>query len=85
VLYVAEVDGLPAAKALIDRLGLANDHRFLACVRGLVRALPRTRLKDKWVVPEAGVLDSLVTAYFPGIHVPDEDDWTGRFDFVLDE
>lgn len=78
VLYVAAEDGLADAKALIDRAGLANDNRFLACVQGLVNAIPRTKDKGKWVRPEAGLLDALVTAYFPDIEVPEE--WTGTLD-----
>lgn len=78
VLYVAEQDGLANAKALIDRTGLAGDNRFTACIQGLVRAIPRTKQKGKWVRPEAGLLDGLAAAYFPDIEVPE--DWTGRLD-----
>lgn len=78
VLYVAEQDGLADTKALIDRTGLAGDNRFTACLQGLVRAIPRTKDKGRWVRPEAGLLDGLVTAYFPDIEVPEE--WTGRLD-----
>ncbi|MDA8038079.1 MAG: DUF1156 domain-containing protein, partial [Actinomycetota bacterium] len=84
VIYVAAVDGLPAAKALIDRAGLGDDQRFRSCLQGLVRAIPRTKSKGKWVVPEAETLDALLTAYFPEVEVPAEDDWTGRFDLGLD-
>jgi putative DNA methylase len=70
VLYVADVDGLPAAKALIDRAGLAQDGRFLACLQGLVNAIPRTRVKGAWVRPEAETLDRLCVAYFPDISIP---------------
>jgi putative DNA methylase len=69
-LYVADVDGLPAAKALIDRAGLARDGRFLACLQGLVNAIPRTRVKGAWVRPEAETLDRLCAAYFPDISIP---------------
>jgi putative DNA methylase len=78
VLYVAEVDGLREAKALIDLAGLASDSRFMACVQGLVNAIPRTKNKGEWVRPEAGLLDALVTAYFPDIEIPEE--WTGQLD-----
>jgi putative DNA methylase len=70
VMYIADVDGLPAAKALIDRAGLAQDGRFLACVQGLVNAIPRTRVKGAWVRPEAETLDRLCAAYFPDIEIP---------------
>lgn len=78
LLYVADADGLADAKALVDRTGLANDNRFMACLQGLVNAIPRTKDKGNWVRPEAGLLDGLVTAYFPEIEIPE--DWTGRLD-----
>ena len=70
VLYVMDVDGLGAAKALIDRGGLASDARFLAALQGLVKAMPWTKIKGEWAVPEAGLLDQLCTAYFPEIELP---------------
>lgn len=70
VMYVAETDGLPAARALIDRAGLATDQRFLACLQGLVNAIPRTRTKAGWARKEAETLDRLCAAYFPGIAMP---------------
>ncbi len=73
VLYVASEDGLSAAKALIDRTGLANDRRFHDCLQGLVRAIPRTKEKGKFVRAEAGTLDDLVTAYFPDIELPEDE------------
>lgn len=70
VMYVAEVDGMAAAKALIERAGLAKDVRFLATLQGLVRAIPRTKTKGDWVRPEARVLDAVCTAWFPEIEMP---------------
>lgn len=63
VMYVADIDGLPAAKVLMDRLGLTKDSGFLACVQGLVNSIPRVRVKGEWTAPEAGTLDRLVGAY----------------------
>jgi adenine-specific DNA methylase len=83
VLYVAAEDGLPAAKALIDRMGLANDRRFLDCIQGLVRAIPRTKEKGRFVRAETQVLDDLVTAYFPDIELP-EDEASDRLFSPLD-
>jgi adenine-specific DNA methylase len=70
VMYVAATDGLPAARALIDRAGLATDQRFLGCLQGLVNAIPRTRTKAGWARKEAEMLDRLCAAYFPGIVMP---------------
>jgi adenine-specific DNA methylase len=70
VMHLASADGLAAAKALIDRAGLATEPRFLATLQGLVRAIPRTKSKGQWVRPEAAVLDALCAAYFPAIEIP---------------
>jgi putative DNA methylase len=71
-IYIADVDGLAAAKAFLDRAGLASDARFLATLQGLVNAIPRTKIKGEWVVPEAENLDRLSAAYFPDIELPQE-------------
>lgn len=71
-MYVADQDGTHAAKVLMDRHGLTNDAKFLATVQGLVNAIPRTKVKGEWVVPEAGLLDTLVTAYLPSVDLPSE-------------
>jgi putative DNA methylase len=70
VMHVADVDGLPAAKALMDRAQLLRDPSFTACVQGLVNSIPRTKEKGEWVRPEAETLDRLCTAYLPGIEIP---------------
>ena len=70
--YIADVDGLAAAKSFLDRAGLSSDARFLATLQGLVNAIPRTRIKGEWVVPEAETLDRLSAAYFPDIELPQE-------------
>jgi putative DNA methylase len=72
VMYVADQDGLPAAKSLIDRAGLQNDAAFRACLQGLVNAIPRTKQKGDWVRPEAGTLDRICSLYFPDIEIPPE-------------
>lgn len=74
VLHVADVDGMHAAKALMDRSGLTEDEGFLATVQGLVNAIPRAKYKGQWINPEAGLLDTLVTAYLPSVEVPVEKD-----------
>jgi adenine-specific DNA methylase len=72
VMYVADQDGLPASKALIDRAGLQGDGAFRACLQGLVNAIPRTKHKGEWVRPEAGTLDRICSLYFPDIEIPPE-------------
>ena len=69
-LYIADLDGLGAAKHWLDQRGLTNDSRFTACLQALVRAIPRTKTKGEWNLIEAELLDDLVTTYFPDIEVP---------------
>lgn len=73
-LYIADVDGMPAAKRFLDRHGYTSDGGFLATVQGLVNAIPRTKAKGTWVIPEAGLLDTLCTLYFPTITLPEAED-----------
>lgn len=73
-LYIADVDGMPEAKRFLDRHGYTSDAGFLATVQGLVNAIPRTKAKGTWVVPEAGLLDTLCTLYFPTVTLPEAED-----------
>lgn len=80
VLVTAELDGLPAAKALMDRLELTTDQRFLALAQGAVNALPRSKKKGELIRPEARVLDAIATAYLPSVHIPDDEPMVTLFD-----
>ncbi|OZE26973.1 hypothetical protein CH278_25795 [Rhodococcus sp. 05-2254-5] len=73
-LYIADVDGMPAAKRFLDRHGFIDDSTFISTLQGLVNAIPRTRAKGTWVVPEAGLLDTLCTLYFPTVALPEAED-----------
>lgn len=70
VLYVADLDGLAAAKSFMDGHSLTNDPDFLNCVRGLVNAIPRTKASGGWLYGEAELLDRLCVAYLPDIPLP---------------
>lgn len=72
VMIEAAESGHAAAKALCDRLGLLNDQRFVDLVQAMVRAVPNTKLKGKWVRPEAEVLDGFCTAYLPQVELPED-------------
>jgi len=80
VLVTAELDGLPAAKALMDRLELTTDQRFLALAQGAVNALPRSKKKGELIRPEARVLDAIATAYLPSVHIPEDEPMATLFD-----
>lgn len=73
VLYIAAIDGMSQAKAFMDRLDLTADLRFVATVQGLVNAIPRAKVKGEWVLPEAGLLDTLAIAYLPDVTLPAEE------------
>lgn len=73
-LYIAEVDGMQVAKRFLDGHGLISDASFIATLRGLVKAIPRSKVKGDWVVPEAGRLDTLCTLYFPDVELPADED-----------
>lgn len=72
-LYLTEQDGPVVAKQFLEKLGLARHTRFLAAVQGFINAIPRTRQKGRWVVPEAGLLDELAV-FLEGVTVPTSQD-----------
>ena len=69
-MHLANEDGPTAAKAWLDRVGLTDDQRFHAALQGLGNAMPQTKIKDKWAIPEAEWLDA-VCFYFPDVTVPE--------------
>ncbi|WP_369356103.1 DUF1156 domain-containing protein [Streptomyces sp. cg2] len=71
VCYIADMDGLTAAKVFLDRTGLATDRGFRDCFQGLVNAVPRARGEGGWAVPLAGMLDGLAAAYLPDVVLPE--------------
>jgi putative DNA methylase len=68
-LLIAQQDGASVARQFLEKAGLSKDARFLAAVQGFVNAIPRTRGKGGWVVPEAGLLDELAV-FLDGISIP---------------
>jgi hypothetical protein len=73
-LYIADVDGMQAAKRFLDRHGYTSNGAFTSTLQGLVNAIPRTKVKGAWVVPEAGLLDTLCTLYFEDVTLPEAQD-----------
>jgi putative DNA methylase len=69
-MHLVDEDGPAAAKAWLDRVGLTDDQRFQAALQGLVNAMPRSKTKDKWDIPEAEWLDA-ICFYFPDVTVPE--------------
>ncbi|WP_411129792.1 DUF1156 domain-containing protein [Streptomyces sp. x-19] len=73
-LYIAEHDDWPATKRFLDKHGYTSDAGFNAVLQGLVNAIPRTKVKGAWAVPEAGHLDTMCTLYFPDVTLPEATD-----------
>jgi adenine-specific DNA methylase len=72
VLIEASESSLGAAKALCDRLRLLEDQRFVDLIQAMVRAVPNTKVKGKWVRPEAEILHQFCTAYLPQVELPED-------------
>lgn len=82
VMVIADADGLSAAKGVCDRLGLFSDQRFVSLIQAMVRAIPRTKAKGKFIRSESDVLDRFCTAYLPQVELPIEESDTL---FTLDD
>lgn len=79
-LYIAEVDGQQAAKRFLDRHGYTSDAGFISTLQGLANAIPRTKVKGAWVVPEAGLIDTLCTLYFEDVVLPEAEEMAAPTD-----
>ncbi|WP_083956608.1 DUF1156 domain-containing protein [Tersicoccus phoenicis] len=79
-LYIAEVDGQQAAKRFLDRHGYTSDAGFISTLQGLANAIPRTKVKGAWVVPEAGLIDTLCTLYFDDVVLPEAEEMAAPTD-----
>ena len=71
--YIVHHDGAAAARHWADERGLAADDTFIACLQGLVNAIPRTRKDGKFNVTEAALLDRIVTTCYPDLIEAPED------------
>ncbi|MDI6769433.1 MAG: DUF1156 domain-containing protein [Anaerolineales bacterium] len=73
MLLYAE-DGAGACDVFLRRNNLKNDTTFKALVQSLINAIPRARIKGKFVRPEAEVLDNMRLAFYPEMTVPTEEE-----------
>ena len=73
-LLVLEEDGTFACQAFLKRAGLLEDGAFKQCVQAMLNAIPRTKIKNKWVRPEAELLERLRMNFFPDLTVPIEEE-----------
>ena len=73
LMLIYEAEGLTAARAWLKRLGYADDAKFHDLVSAALRAIPRTKVKDRFTVPEASILDSIRATMFETILAPVDD------------
>lgn len=71
LMVAYQEDGIRGAESFLKRTRLSTDARFLALVQAMVNAIPRTKLKGKFVRPEAAALDGVVVL-FPDLVIPEE-------------
>jgi hypothetical protein len=71
---VYEEDGAGACDAFLRRSGLRNDGTFRALLQALLNAIPRSRVKGKFVRPEAEVLENMRLAFFDDLVAPAEEE-----------
>ncbi|MFG2459408.1 DUF1156 domain-containing protein [Streptomyces sp. NPDC048523] len=70
LMSLYDSDGLGAAKAWLNRTGLADDPTLTEVVRAALHAIPRVKDKGAFARPEARILDSLRAALFDNIEPP---------------
>jgi hypothetical protein len=73
-LLVYDEDGTLACEAFLKRTGLRTDGTFKACLQAMICAVPRARVKGKFVRPEAELLERLRAAFFAELEVPAEEE-----------
>ncbi|KJE19505.1 adenine-specific DNA methylase containing a Zn-ribbon [Frankia torreyi] len=76
--HIAEEDGLGRAKMFLERTGLIRDSRFTAVVQALVNTVPRTKVKDDFVLSLAKSLDRLVAFCMHDVLLPEEEHTTPK-------
>jgi hypothetical protein len=73
-LLVYDEDRAQACQAFLKRTGLLEDSTFKACLQAMLHAVPRTRLKDRFVRPEAELLEKVRAAFFAELSAPPEEE-----------
>jgi putative DNA methylase len=74
-LLIYEEDGAGACDVFLQNRGLKRDSAFRAGLQAMINAIPRTRIKGKFIRPEADVLDRLRLAFYADeLTVPPEEE-----------
>ena len=72
MLVYAE-DGAPACEAFLKATGFLNDGTFKACLQAMLNAIPRRKIKGKYVRKEAEVLERMRAAFFEDLEAPPQE------------
>lgn len=73
-MLLYQEDGVPACEAFLQRAGLLCDETFRACLQAMLNAIPRARVKGKFVRPEAEILERMRLAFFEDLAAPVEEE-----------
>jgi len=74
-MMIYDEDGAGACDVFLMNRGLKRDTTFKAGLQALINTVPRTRIKDQFVRPEADVLDRMRLAFYADeLTVPPEDE-----------
>ncbi len=73
-MLIYEEDGAGACDVFLQNRNLKRDTTFRAGLQTLINAIPRTKVKNKFVRPEADVLDRMRLAFYADeLTVPPEE------------
>ncbi len=73
MLVYAE-DGAPACETFLKATGFLNDGTFKACLQAMLNAIPRRKIKGKYVRKEAEILERMRAAFFEEVEAPAEEE-----------
>ena len=73
-MMVYAEDGAGACDAFLRKSGLKGDGTFRGLLQALLNAIPRSRIKGKFVRPEAEVLENMRLAFFDDLVAPVEEE-----------
>lgn len=70
LMLVYGEEGLPAARAWLERTGFGDDSAFRALLEAALHAVPRVKDKGEFARPEARTLESLRATLFADVEAP---------------
>ncbi len=73
-MMVYDEDGARACEAFLKRTGLISNSTFKMAIQAFMNTIPRTKIKGRFVRPEAQTLDDLRLKFFDDLEVPPEEE-----------